>query len=118
MLKPIKNKAQYELSMDRVYQLMQKGVAPNSRESDELEILSILVKNYEDEVYPVSKPSPIEAIKFRMEQMGLPESFLGKIIGSSRKSEILNGTRKLNLKQIRLINKTLNISADILVQDY
>ena len=118
MLKPIKNKAQYEASKERVYLLMHMNVKANSRESDELEILSILVKNYEDEAFPMDKPNPIQAIKFRLEQMGLPESYLGRIIGNSRKSEILKGTRKLNLNQIRLINKTLNISADVVVEEY
>ncbi len=77
-----------------------------------------MVKNYEDEKYPVEKPNPIEAIKFRLEQMGVKESYLSKILGASRKSEILSGARKLNLPQIRMISKELHISADVLVQEY
>lgn len=118
MLKPIKTEEQYDISLERIFELMQKEIKPDSRESDELEILTILVKDYENEVYPMPKPNPIDAIKFRLEQMGLSESYLGRIIGSSRKAEILNGRRKLNLNQIRKISKNLNISADVLVQEY
>lgn len=118
MLKPIKTEDQYENSLERIYQLMQMDIKPNSKYSDELEILSILVKNYEEEKYPIQKPNPIEAIKFRLEQIGAKESYLSKILGASRKSEILSGTRKLNLSQIRLISKELKISADVLVQEY
>lgn len=117
-IKPIKTESQYEDSLKRIYELIQKDVKPNSKDSDELEILSILVKDYENEVYPMDKPNPIEAIKFRLEQLGVTEAFLSRIIGTSRKSEILSGSRKLNLSQIRKISKNLNISADILVQEY
>ena len=118
MLKPIKTEEQYEISLERVFELMQKEIKPNSTESDELEILSILIKNYEEEKYPIKKPNPIEAIKFRLDQMEVKESYLSKLLGASRKSEILSGTRKLNLSQIRKISKELQISADILVQEY
>jgi len=118
MIKPIKTEEQYDISLRRIYELMQKEIQPNSKESDELEILSILVKDYENNVYPMQMPNPIEAIKFRLEQMGVSESYLSKIIGSSRKSEILSGIRKLNLQQIRKISKNLHISADVLVQEY
>ena len=67
MLRPIKNSEQYEKALDRAYALMQKNIKPDSKESDELEILSILIKEYENEHYPVPNPNPIEAIKFRLE---------------------------------------------------
>ena len=63
MVKPIKNEQQYEDALASVYSLMQKNIKPDSRESDELEILSILIKEYEHEQYPVPKPNPLEAIK-------------------------------------------------------
>lgn len=118
MLKPIKTEEQYENYLERIYVLMQTDLKEDSKESDEIEILSILVKNYEEAHYAIEKPTPIEAITFRLEQMGVSESYLSRIIGSSRKSEILSGSRKLNLNQIRKISKNLNISADVLVQEY
>ena len=79
---------------------MQKNIKANSPESDELEVLSILVKQYEQEHYPVPKPNPLEAIKFRLEQMGMSEGELSEILGHrSRKSEILSGKRKIKISQ-------------------
>lgn len=98
MLKPIKNSQQYEDVLTRAYELLQKNIKPDSKESDELEILSILIKEYENEHYPIPKPNPLEAIKFRLDQMNMSEAELSEILGyRSRKSEILSGKRKLNL---------------------
>jgi HTH-type transcriptional regulator/antitoxin HigA len=119
MLKPIKNNAQYEDALARVYELMQKELKPESKESDELEVLSILVKEYESEHYPVPSPSPLEAIKFRLEQLGMSEAELSHILGyRSRKSEILSGKRKLSLSMIRKLNEILHIPAEVLIQAY
>lgn len=118
MLKPIKTEEQYESYLERIYFLMQKDLKAESKESDEVEILSILIKNYEEKHHPINKPNPIDAIKFRLDQMGKTEAFLSKILGASRKSEILSGKRKLNLKQIRTLSEELHISADILIQEY
>ena len=108
MLKPIKSNKQYEEYLARIYTLMQKNLKPGSMQSDEVEVLSILVKEYEQEHYPVPKPNPLEAIKFRLEQMDISEAELSAILGSrSRKSEILSGKRKLNLSMIRQLNKRL-----------
>ena len=119
MIKPIKNNAQYESSLSRIYTLMQKDLKVNSPESDELEILSILVKEYENVHFPMPKPKPLEAIKFRLEQKGMTESELSEILGHrSRKSEILSGKRKLSLAMIRKLNEMLNIPAEVLIQAY
>ena len=119
MLKPIKNNTHYEEALGRIYELMQKNLEPESKESDELEVLSILVKEYEQEHHPVPKPSPLEAIKFRLEQMGMSETELSNILGyRSRKSEILSGKRKLSLSMIRKLNEVLNIPAEVLIQAY
>ena len=71
MLKPIKNNQQYEDALARAYTLMQKDTKPDSKTSDELEVLSILIKEYENEHFPVPKPNPIEAIKFRLDRLSL-----------------------------------------------
>ena len=119
MVKPIKNKKQYEDALMHVYELMQRNLKPESKESDELEVLSILIKDYEFEHFPVPKPSPIEAIRFRIEQMGMSEAELSEILGArSRKSEILSGKRKLSLAMIRKLNEILHIPAEVLIQAY
>lgn len=119
MLKPIKNNEQYEDALERAYDLMQKDLIPDSKESDELEVLSILIKNYEAVNFPVPKPKPLEAIKFRLEQLNMSEADLSEILGyRSRKSEVLSGKRKLSLAMIRKLSEVLKIPADILIQSY
>lgn len=119
MVKPIKNNKQYEDALARTYTLMQKNIRPNSKDSDELEILSILIKEYENEHFPVPKPNPLEAIKFRLDQMNMSEAELSGILGyRSRKSEILSGKRKLNLTMIRKLTEKLHIPAEVLIQTY
>ena len=84
-----------------------------------MEILSILIKEYENEHYPVPKPNPLEAIKFRLDQMNMSEVELSEILGyRSRKSEILSGKRKLNLSMIRKLTEKLHIPAEVLIQAY
>ena len=98
---------------------MQKDIKTDSKESDELEILSILVKEYENEHYPIPKPNPLDAIRFRLDQMNMSEAELSEILGyRSRKSEILSGKRKLSLAMIRKLNETLHIPAEVLIQSY
>ena len=90
-----------------------------TEEGDELELLGLLIEQYENEHFPIDLPDPIEAIKFRMEQLGYNQNDLAKIIGfKSRASEILNKKRKLSLEMIRLIHTSLNIPTDVLIQSY
>ncbi|MCF8334643.1 MAG: helix-turn-helix domain-containing protein [Bacteroidales bacterium] len=73
----------------------------------------------EKENFPIDFPDPIEAIKFRMEQLGLKQKDLAGAIGyKSRVSEVLNKRRKLTLTMIRRLHKKLNIPTDILIKDY
>ena len=119
MLKPIRTEEEYGDGLARVYELMQSDIKEGTADSDELEILSILVKEYEWVHYPVAYPNPLEAIKFRMEQMNLSDSELSSILGNrSRKSEILSGKRKLNLSMIRKLTEKLNIPAEVLIRAY
>jgi HTH-type transcriptional regulator/antitoxin HigA len=90
-----------------------------SANGDELEILGILIEKYENEHFPIGFPDPIEAIKFRMEQMGYNQTDLAKIVGlKSRASEILNKKRKLTLEMIRLLHENLKIPTEVLIQAY
>jgi HTH-type transcriptional regulator / antitoxin HigA len=119
MLKPIRTKKEYKAALERIYELMQLNLKPNSEEYDELEVLSILVSNYEESNFPISLPDPIEAIQFRLEQMNLSYSDLIPIIGSkSRTSEVMNRKRKLSLAMIRALHKELNIPASALIGEY
>jgi len=116
-LKPIKTKKDYQDALVRLERIF--DAKPGSTEGDELEILGILVDNYEKVHYPIDFPDPIEAIKFRMEQLGYNQSDLATIIGlKSRASEILNKKRKLTLDMIRNLHDALNISTEVLIQCY
>ena len=118
-IKPIRNQKEYKGALDRIYHLMQLDLKTNSNEFDELELLSLLTEEYENKKYPIEFPDPIEAIKFRMEQLGIDRSALVSVIGSkSRTSEILNRKRKLSLSMIRALNDKLNIPASSLISKY
>ena len=111
---PIKTNKDYKTALKRIESLM--DAKRGTREMDELEILSVLVEKYEDEHFPISSPDPIEAIKFRMEQMDLSQNDLANIIGSrSRASEVLRGKRSLTIKMIRSLHENLKIPAEILI---
>ena len=119
MLKLIKTKSEYEDALERIYNLMQLDLVKGSPEGDELEVLSLLVHAYEEEHYPILPLNPLDAIKCQIEQMGLDESELNKILGfRSRKSEILSGKRKLSLAMIRKLHEALKIPAETLIAAY
>lgn len=119
MLKPIKNKKEYKAAIDRIYKLMQKDIKVNSDEYNELDVLSILVESYESKNFPIGLPDPIDAIKFRLDQLNLETSALTAILGSkSRVSEILNRKRKLSISMIRTLHDKLKIPASSLISDY
>lgn len=116
-IKPIRNENDYQEALHRLEEVF--DAKKGTDEGDELEILSILIDRYENETFPIGMPDPIEAIKFRMEQMGMKQKDLAEIVGfKSRVSEILNKKRKLTLDMIRKLNTTLHIPTDVLVQDY
>lgn len=114
---PIRNEKDYQEALNRLELIFDSKLG--TPQGDELEILSILIDRYENEHFPIEMPNPIEAIKFRMEQMGMKQKDLAAVVGfKSRVSEILNGKRKLTLSMIRKLNKTLRIPTEVLVQDY
>ncbi len=115
-LKPIKTKKDYQQALERLEVIFN---AKKGTEGDELEILGILVDQYENEHFPIDLPDPIEAIKFRMEQLGYTQNDLANVVGlKSRASEILNKKRKLSLEMIRQLHEKLNIPTDVLIQPY
>ena len=80
------------------------------------DILVVLVDAYEDVHYPIGPPDPIEAIKFRMDQMGLSQADVAPMFGGpNRVSEVLSGKRSLNLRMIRSIRQGLGLPVDVLV---
>ncbi|MFM6975790.1 MAG: type II toxin-antitoxin system HigA family antitoxin [Sphingobacteriaceae bacterium] len=116
-IKPIKNEADYLEALARLELIF--DAKKDSPEGDELEILSILIEKYEDEKFPIDLPDPVEAIKFRMEQMDYSQTDLARVVGlKSRASEILNKKRKLSLEMIRQLHESLKIPTEVLIQQY
>ncbi len=114
---PIRNEKDYQNALERLEVIF--DAKKGTEHGDELEIVSILIDNYENEHFPIGMPDPIEAIKFRMEQMGMKQKDLAEIFGfKSRVSEILNKKRKLTLEMVRKLNTTLHIPTEVLIQDY
>ncbi len=116
-VKVIKSAKDYNHSLKRFEEIFH---APeNSKEGDEAELLSLLIEKYEDEHYPIEAPDPIEAIKFRMEQMEMSNKELAQIIGyKSRVSEIFSRKRKLTLNMIRNLHEKMNIPYEALIANY
>jgi HTH-type transcriptional regulator/antitoxin HigA len=116
-IKVIKTEEEYNQALNRLEVIFDAPV--DSIEGDEAELLAILIENYEDEHYPIEAPDPIEAIKFRMEQMDMDNNDLAKVIGyKSRVSEIFNRKRKLTLKMIRNLHEKWNIPYESLLANY
>jgi len=116
-IKPVNNKADYEEAMMRLETLF--DAKKGTPKGDELEILTLLVENYENDHFPIELPDPIEAIKFRMEQLSLTQADLAEVVGQkSRASEILNRKRKLSLEMIRQLHAIWNIPTEVLIQAY
>ncbi len=117
LLKLIKNKTDYQKALNRLELIF--DAKPGTVQGDELDILSLLIDKYEQERFPVGFPDPVEAIKFRMEQLGYTRADLEKIVGrKSRVSEILNKKRRLTLDMIRNLHHSLNIPTEVLIQSY
>jgi HTH-type transcriptional regulator / antitoxin HigA len=113
-IRPIKTEQDYITSIRRIEILW--GAKKDTPQGDELDLLVTLVESYEMKHYPIAPPDPVDAIKFRMEQMDMTKADLVQYIGSqSRVSEILNRKRKLTLGMIKSLYKGLKIPADILL---
>ena len=112
--KVIKTESEYQAALARIDRLMDAEL--NTPKGDELELLALLVHDYEEKVFPIDRPNPLAALRFRMEQQGLKAKDLVPLLGSrSRVSEVLSGRRNLSLKMIRSLVSGLRIPAEILL---
>ncbi|WP_159567075.1 helix-turn-helix domain-containing protein [Budvicia diplopodorum] len=116
--KILRSKEDHDEALVRMAQLMASEPEIGTEKGDELEILALLVEDYERKNHPIDKPSPIEAIKYLMDKKGLSQSDMTRYLGSKSKvSEVLNGKRALSISMIRKLHHELGIPADILIQD-
>ncbi len=116
-IKLIKTDLDYQNALSRLDKIFDAPIG--TPESDEADILGLMIDEYEKTYFPIDAPDPIEAIKIRMEEMQLKQiDLVPEIGGKSRVSEILNRKRKLTVDMIRRLANKLNLSAELLIKDY
>jgi len=117
MITPIKTPEDHKAALARIDQIM--DAEADTPEAAELEVLAILTERYEREAFPIDPPSPIDAIRFRMEQMGYSQTDLAHVLGSrSRASEVMTGSiKRLSIGMIRRLHDEWHIPADALIRD-
>lgn len=117
-MKVIRDEKSYDAALDRLEELVVMDPDPASSEGEELEVLSILIEDYERRAHRIEAPTPLEAIEFRMDQAGLTQRDLVPFIGSkSKTSEVLSGKRPLSLPMVRALSAGLGIPAEVLIHD-
>jgi HTH-type transcriptional regulator / antitoxin HigA len=115
-LKIIGSKKEYKQYLDWVDEMFDKKVSPKTPEGEKLKVVLLLIKQYEDQHYPIPKPDPIDAIKGKMIDLGLKNKyFVGKVGSKGYVSAILNKRKPLTLAIARLFHNELGIPADILL---
>ena len=118
MYKVIKTKKEYNEALIEIERLIDDDPERGTVEADNLELITLLVKDYESKTYEISFPDPIEAIKFRMDQQNLSQRDLTPFIGSrSKVSEVLSKKRPLTLSMIRALHENLGVPAKVLLQE-
>jgi len=116
-IKLIKTDSDYQQALKRLEVIFDAAIGTS--ESDEADVLGLMIDDYEKKHYPIEAPDPIEAIKIRMEEMQLKQiDLINEIGGKSRVSEILNRKRKLTVDMIRKLTARLNLSPGLLINDY
>ncbi len=116
-IQPIKSESDYQQALKRLEVVFDALIG--TPESDEADLLGLIIDEYEKKHYPIDAPDPIEAIKIRMEEMQLKQiDLINEIGGKSRVSEILNRKRKLTVDMIRKLTARLNLSPGLLIRDY
>lgn len=117
IIKPIKSESDYREALKRLEIIFDAAIG--TPESDEADVLGLIIDEYEKKHYPIDTPDPIEAIKIRMEEMQLKQvDLVDEIGGKSRVSEVLNRKRKLTVDMIRNLSRRLNLSPGLLINDY
>lgn len=117
-IRPIKTNADHRRALTDLTVLLESAPAPDSAEADDAEVLATLIEDYEDARFPLELPTPLEAIRFRMDQLDLAQKDLSPYIGSASKvSEVLNGKRPLSLNMIRALHQHLSIPAEVLIAE-
>ncbi len=118
-MQPIRNEADYDAALEEIAIYFEREPKPGSVEADRFDVLSALIKAYEDEHWSIEAPHPLAAIRYVMEMRGYKQADLAKVLGSrSRASEVLNRRRHLTLEMAWALHKKWGIPADSLIRPY
>jgi|SRR5690554_1185064 len=116
-IKILKTEEEYFQALDRLEEIFQ--AKPGTPEGDEAELLSLVIRKYDEANFPLPETDPIEAIEFVMEQQDIkPKDLVGIIGDKTLVSKVLNRKRKLTIDMIRRLNERFNLPFDILLKDY
>jgi len=114
---PVRNDKDYDKIMKEIFALAGKRPSKDSVTMEKLEILSMLIKHFDEKHHVIPPPDPVEAIKFRMEQLGLSRKDVIPYFGTkSRGSEILGRKRKISPRIALKLHETLNVPGDALLK--
>lgn len=115
-IRPIRTAKDHQRALAELSALLDADPKSKSPEADRAEVLGTLIEDYESRHFPVEQPTPLEAIRFRMDQLGMKQRDLVPYIGApSKVSEVLNGKRPLSLSMIRALHEHLGIPAEVLI---
>ena len=115
-LKIIKTKKQYKQWLEWVDVQFEKKVKSNTLQGEKLQVALLLIKQYEDANYPIPLPDPIDAIKVKMNELGLKnKDLVGKVGSKGYVSSLLNKRKPLTLELAKLFHQELNIPAEVLL---
>lgn len=118
-IRPLRTEADYDWALKEIAQYFEREPKRGSQQADRFDVLAALIEAYEAKHWPISPPDPVDAIRFRMEQAGLKQGDLGRLLGSkSRASEIMNRKRPLTLEQAYRLHREWHIPAEALLKPY
>jgi HTH-type transcriptional regulator / antitoxin HigA len=115
-LKVITTRKEYNIYLKWVDKMFEKKVQPDSKEGEKLKVALLLIKQYEDEHYPIPKPDPIDAVRAKMTEKGLKNKDMVGLVGTKGYvSAVLNKKKPLTLALAKIFHKELGIPADVLL---
>jgi HTH-type transcriptional regulator/antitoxin HigA len=117
-VKPLRNEQDYDWAIQEVSRYFETEPTPGTPDGDRFEVLSSLIKAYEDNHYAITHGDPVDVLHFAIESMGRSQAELAALIGRNRASEILNRVRPLTLDMIRAISKEWSIPIAALTAPY
>jgi len=118
-IRPISSEADYDWALSEIKQYFDRESATGTPEAARFDVLATLIEAYEAKHWPIDPPDPVSAIVFRMQQAGLGQADLARLLGSrSRASEIMSRQRALTMEQAWKLHREWRIPAEVLLQPY